>query len=170
MNFPNPFRSQSSWGRLVEASIDYAERLGDRQVGAEHLLLAVLDDPTGATRRAFAAAGADPTAVEDAIRWSHANALRAIGIEPVPEAALDVGGRPGKHRRSDFGESCRQVIGTAATRAKLAGVGSIDLHMLDAIGDLREGTAARALRELGLGPGALHAAVLDELAAASRAA
>ncbi len=62
------------------------------------------------------------------------------------------------------------MIGAAATRAKLTGSGAIELHVLDAIGDLREGTAARALRELGLAPGALHAAVLAELDAHQQAA
>lgn len=170
MKLPNILRGQSTWGRLVESSIEYAAKLGDRAVGAEHMLLAALDEPTGATRRAFAAAGGDPSTVEDAIRWSHANALRAVGVEPVPEAALEVGSRATRHRRADFGESCRQVIATAATRAKLSGSNAVDLFVLDVIGDLREGTAARALREIGLAPGALHAAVLEEIATVERAA
>lgn len=147
----------------------HAERLGDRQVGAEHMLLAALERPDGPARRAFARAGADPTAAEDAIRWVHASALRSVGLAPVPDAALDAAPRAGR-RYPDFGESGRQILGEAATRSRGAGPDAVELHLIDAIGDLREGTAARALRELGLRPGALHAAVMDELEHVERAA
>lgn len=169
MKLPNPFRSRSSWRRLVESAMRHAEQLGDRQIGAEHLLLAALERPEGPASRAFVRAGADPTAAEAAIRWVHADALRKVGLAPVPDAALDAASGAAR-RFPDFGESGRQIIGEAATRSRGTSLDAVELHLIDAIGDLREGTAARALRELGLRPGSLHAAVMDELELVERAA
>ncbi len=84
MKISNPFASRSSWGRLVESAMRHAERLGDRAVGAEHLLLACLDEGDGTAASAFRRAGNDPSTVEDAIRWVHASALRSVGIERCP--------------------------------------------------------------------------------------
>ncbi|MBJ7457247.1 MAG: peptidase, partial [Thermoleophilia bacterium] len=55
---------------------------GEELPGAEHLLLAALDLEDGTARRAFTAVGADAAGLRDAIAGQHADALRAIGIDP----------------------------------------------------------------------------------------
>ncbi|MEH3053542.1 MAG: Clp protease N-terminal domain-containing protein [Patulibacter minatonensis] len=172
MLFENLWKGHRAIREIVERAEAYSHQLGDDKIHAEHLLLAALDLPGGAARRAFERAGADPAAAADAVRWTHATALRKVGVEPVPEAALtdplDISST--RTLRGQFGESGKQVFTLAAAKAKLTRTRAVDLHILDAVGDLREGTAARALRELGVAPGAIHAAVLDELAALDRAA
>lgn len=169
MRFENPLRGPRTVRQLVEGAEHHARSLGDAQIGAEHMLLAALDLPDGMARRALECAGGDPDSTEAAIRWTHTSALHRVGLQPVADASLTIE-PPRRSWRNNFGESAKQVLRTAAARWSMDGTNAVGLHILDAVGDLREGTAARALRELGVEPGAIHAAVLDELATVDRAA
>jgi ATP-dependent Clp protease ATP-binding subunit ClpA len=168
MRLENPLRGPRAIRQLVDGADAHARALGDAQIGAEHMLLSALDLPDGLARHALARAGADPAKAEQAIRRTHAAALESVGLQPIADASLDTDrARP---RRTVFGESARHVLRSAAARSKLDHSRAVGLHVLGAVGDLREGTAARALRELGVAPGAIHVAVLEELASIDHAA
>ncbi len=62
---------------LVEQAATEAADLGDRYVGCEHLLLAVVADADGSAARALVRAGADPATVRQATRTAAAAAAFA---------------------------------------------------------------------------------------------
>ena len=94
MKIANPVRDARTIKQLLEGAEAEATRAGEPQPGAEHLLLAALDLPDGSARRAFAAAGADPDALRDAIAAQrHGTAARALAALGVDRDALAAAAR-----------------------------------------------------------------------------
>src|SRR5918998_924166 len=98
MKLRNPVRDVRTIKLLLEGAESEARAAGEAQPGAEHLLLAAIELPDGTARAAFAAAGADADALRPAIAAVHAGALRAVGVEPPAEDALDAALAPGAAR------------------------------------------------------------------------
>jgi ATP-dependent Clp protease ATP-binding subunit ClpA len=65
-------------GRVYRDATAEAKRCGDRRVGTEHLVLALLADPESVTARAL---GVSLTAAHDALRALDRQALASVGIE-----------------------------------------------------------------------------------------
>jgi len=88
--------------RALELSVPEALRLGQREVGPEALLLALLTEGEGVAARILADAGADADAIRAAIigfygGWPEGAGAEGIGpLGEVPEAEIDLGwrGRP----------------------------------------------------------------------------
>lgn len=135
----------------------HADDLGDSSTGPEHLLLAAIDLPDGDARRAFDRIGVDPGAVRAAIIDTHVQALRALGIEPVPEDRL---GRGTTKRRERFNKTAVSTIRRAGAESKRDRSRAFGLHVVAAVAQLEHGTAPRALRGMGVD--------LDELLVAAR--
>lgn len=143
-----------------------ARRTGEALPGAEHLLSSALALPDGSARRAFERVGADPDALRPAIAGQHAEALRAVGIEPVSDDALDAAGAElttpgtGPFRATASGRRAFQAAGDLArsTSSPLAGA-----HVVIAVTRMEHGTGPRALGHMGIDRGALAAAARDEL-------
>lgn len=77
-----PLQDIRTVNALITAAEKEASLVGEKEAGAEHLILASFDLPDGSTRRAFQRVGVYPQAFRDAIAKQHEDALRAIGIAP----------------------------------------------------------------------------------------
>jgi ATP-dependent Clp protease ATP-binding subunit ClpA len=126
-----------------------------------------MDD--GTARRAFARVGADPDAVAPAIAAQHDGALRAIGVEPVEldQADVDAGPAKGVFRATPAAQRAFQSAVKLSKQAKPSRL--LGAHVVVAVAEIAQGTAARTLREMGVDPQALADAARAE-AEAARAA
>ncbi len=146
---------------------EHAKALGDSITGPEHLLLAALDLPDGDARHAFERIDADPDGVRDAIIDAHASALRAIGIEPVPEERL---GRSSSRRRERLSRTAVSTVRLAGDESKRDRSRSFGAHIVAAVAQLEHGTAPRALHAMGIDLDELLVAARTEAIKASRRA
>ncbi|HSW42866.1 MAG TPA: Clp protease N-terminal domain-containing protein [Patescibacteria group bacterium] len=154
--------------RTVRALLEGAERhanlAGESLPGAEHLLLSALDLADGTARRAFRRAGADPAALAAAIERQHADALAAVDVVAPDDLPVVPAPRPGgPFRATPAAQSAfRRAYELSATPKPRRLLGA---HVVIAIGELGEGTAARSIRALGIEPDRLAVVareVLDE--------
>jgi ATP-dependent Clp protease ATP-binding subunit ClpA len=151
--------------QLFPAADALAEADGARGAGAEHLLIAALDLDTGSARRAFERVGADPDQFREAVRTQHADAMRAVGVQPINDVMLDrhipppvPDNRP--HRGSPSGhELFRKVVPLVRKeRSQLYGA-----YFVLAAAETEHGTTARALRHMNVDLTALAAAARSEI-------
>lgn len=162
MRLPNPVREIRAINALLAGADAAARRMGDAAPGPEHLLLAALEMDDGTARRAFARAGADADAFETAVVAQHAAALRAIGVEPVAldPADVDAGPATGVFRSTP---AAQRAFHEAVTLSKrLTPSRLLGAHVVIAVAQEEQGTAARTLRAMGVDAAALAAAARAE--------
>ena len=168
MKLKNPVKDVRTIKRLLTGAEAEARRAGESLPGAEHLLLSALELPDGSARRVFERLGADPDQLRPAIAASHAEALRAIGIEPPDDDALDptVGvdtrAPRGVFRSNASTQSAFQAAAQLAQAEKSQLVGA---HIVAAVAEMEHGTAARALTGMGIDRARLAAAAREEASA-----
>ncbi|EHN09792.1 putativeATP-dependent Clp protease ATP-binding subunit [Patulibacter medicamentivorans] len=161
MKLTRRFRSVNTIKLLLTDAEAKGRAAGESHAGAEHLLLAALDLPDGLGRRALVAAGADPDAVGPAIEAEHDDALRAIGVEPV---AIEPTAPPPPSGPLLTGASAQAAFRRAAELSRAdRRLGLTGAHVVLAVAEMEHGTAARALRRLGVDGAALRAAARAEL-------
>lgn len=168
MRLPNAVRNVQTLSALLNAAEVEALSAGEELPGAEHLLLAALDLEDGTARRAFAAADADPDGLRDAIAAQHADALRAIGIEPVPDTVLaPAPGAPPSPRRAYRATPSGQAVFHRAIELQKRTRGSrlLGAHVVAAAAEMEHGTIPRALRAMGVTSEELARAARSEFAA-----
>lgn len=139
-----------------------AQRTGEAEPGAEHLLLAAVELPDGSARRAFERLGVSPAALREAIASQHADALRAIGIE-APTHASDApsASQPrGPYRSKGSAQTLFQRV-TELVRSEHSQL--YGAWFVLAATETDHGTTARALRRLGVEPDGLARAAKVEL-------
>ena len=137
-----------------------AQRTGEAEPGAEHLLLAAVDLPDGSARRAFERVGVEPAALREAIASQHDDALRAVGVE-APAGGLDAPSpvqARGPYRSKGSAQTLFQRV-TELVRSECSQL--YGAWFVLATTETEYGTTARALRRLGVEP--------DDLARAARA-
>lgn len=150
--------------RLFTLAETEAQRAGEAEPGAEHLLLAAVDLPDGSARRAFERVGVDPAALREAIASQHDDALRAVGVE-APTDALDAPSAVlprGPYRSKGSAQTLFQRVTelVRSERSPLYGA-----WFVLAATETEHGTTARALRRLGIDPDDLARAAHAELEA-----
>ncbi len=151
---------------LMTGAETHAHRAGEEQPGAEHLLLSALDLPDGSARRAFERIGADPDAFRAAVAASHDDALRSVGVEPLPDDVLDTGHPLATRGAFHMNASGRAAFQTASRLARAdTHSGLTSAQIVVAVAQMEHGTAARALRHMGVDPAALLEAASAEIAA-----
>jgi ATP-dependent Clp protease ATP-binding subunit ClpA len=165
MKLSNPVRDVRTIKKLLTGAEAEAKQAGESMPGAEHLLLSALALPDGSARRAFERVGADPDQLREAIATQHADALRAIGIEPPADATLDdtdAGDAPatGVFRSNASARSAFQEASTLARSGRSRLVGA---HVVAAVAGMAHGTAPRALTVMGIDRAALAAAARAEI-------
>jgi ATP-dependent Clp protease ATP-binding subunit ClpA len=169
MKLRNPVRDMRTIKRLLTGAEAEAHQAGESVPGAEHLLLSALELPDDSARRAFERVGADPDGLRAAIAAQHADALRAIGIEPPDDAALDTGAGKeppaptGVFRSSASAQSAFQAASKMARSGRSTPL--VGAHVVAAVADMEHGTAARALTAMGVDRGELAAAAREEAGA-----
>lgn len=170
MKLPNAVRDIQTLSALLNAAEADALAAGEELPGAEHLLPAALDLEDGTARRAFAAVGADPDGLRDAIAAQHADALRAVGIEPPPESVLapGAGDPPPAPRRAYRATPSGQAAFQRAIELQKHTRGSrlLGAHVVAAVAEMEHGTVPRALRAMGVAPAELAGAARREAGAA----
>lgn len=155
-----PLQGSRAVKALVIGAEVHARHLGDATTGAEHLLMAAFDLPDGSARRAFRRAGGDPDDFAAAVARQHADALRGVGIEPVPDRLLTRTAPLGSRRPN---ESAMKVLKAAIVDSKIDRLRPLGVHVLAAVAGLEHGTAARTLRGMGLERRALADAAIAEV-------
>jgi ATP-dependent Clp protease ATP-binding subunit ClpA len=167
----NPFKALDDM-RTIKQLLTESERiardLGEREPGAEHLLLSAMALPDGSGARAMATVGADADAVRSALVAEQADALVSAGMPreraealAVPEP-LDDGDRP---RIYAAGPTAREVFRAAGDRARASKQRLAGAHVVAAIADVEHGTVARVLDRLGVDRQQLSEAARAELTA-----
>ena len=149
---------------LMTGAETAARAAGEDRPGAEHLLLSALALADGSARRCFQQLGAEADDFEPAVSAVHDEALRSVGVEPWPEDVLDV--EPprsrGVFRMNASGRAAFDTAGRLARadeRSPLQGA-----HIVAAVAQMEHGTAARALRHMGIDRAALLDAARAEIA------
>lgn len=80
----NTSHKRYSLGFTYSAARDEAKRRGDRRISTEHFVLALLTDPDSKPTKAL---GFDLQAARRALDSLDHEALRAVGVDAVPEAS-----------------------------------------------------------------------------------
>ena len=148
---------------LFPAAEAEAASMGEKEPGAEHLILASLEFQEGSCRRVFERVDADPDQFRAAVVAQHSSALESIGIED-DVSSIDsrlplTADRPSGVYRS--APSARQVFPEVVTRVKRDKSRLSGAYILLVASQMEFGTTARALATMGVDR--------DELAAAARA-
>lgn len=149
---------------LLPAAERIARSQGEQEPAAEHLLLAALDLPDGAARRAFAAAGVDADQLAGAVAAVHSDALTSVGISVDAGALDDALPEPaapqGVYRSTASAQQLFQRA-TALSKARKQPLESADVLL--AATELEHGVVPRAFAKLGVTRDDLAAAATAEL-------
>jgi ATP-dependent Clp protease ATP-binding subunit ClpA len=123
-----------------------AQRLGDRRIGTQHLLLALLHNPISLTARTLSV---DLDQARSALTELDRAALAAIGIDAAP---LDHPVALTPRRRPPFTSGARHVLHRAAEHAQTDRTGKLEeRHLLAALLALdAPDAAATLLAQLGI--------------------
>ena len=170
MKLPNAVRNVQTLSALLNGAEAEARASGEELPGAEHLLLAALVLEDGTARRSFAAVGADPDGLRDAIAAQHADALRALGIDPPPDTVLaPPAGDPPAPRRAYRATPSGQAAFHRAVELQKRERGSrlLGAHVVAAVAEMEHGTAPRAVRAMGVAPRELAEAARREARSAN---
>lgn len=168
MKLKNPVRDIRTIKQLLTGAEAEARQMGDTLPGAEHLLLSALALADGSARRVFERLGAGADGIRSAIVAHHAEALQTVGVEPIDAAALlptpDAVDPPtGAFRSSASAQGVFQEAVKVAKRDKASRL--VGAHVVVAVAQMEHGTAAEALRGMGIDRHALAAAAWSELGA-----
>ncbi|MFC7447912.1 Clp protease N-terminal domain-containing protein [Rhodococcus daqingensis] len=151
MGIARALRDMRTMKQLFAQTEAEADRLGDHEPGAEHLLLAALSLTDGSAQRAFEGEGVSRDGLREAITRVHEDALTAAGVSDAggrgaPASPLDRP-RTGPLRLTEPAQAAfRDATATAkAARRPIRGA-----DVVAAVAELEHGTAARALAQLGI--------------------
>lgn len=167
----NPFKALEDMRtikQLLTESERIARELGEREPGAEHLLLSAMALPDGSGARAMAAVGVEAEAIRGALVAEQADALVAVGVPREQAEALAVPDPLGDGDRPliyGAGPTAREVFRAAGDRARGAKQRLAGAHVVAAIAEVEHGTVARVLDRLGVDRGRLADAARAELTA-----
>lgn len=166
MRPPRPMRDVKTMNALLNGAEKHALEAGETVPGPEHLLLSALALPDGSARRAFQRLGADPDALRSAIDEVHAEALTKIGVRSAHEEALDetIRADPPRARGAmKTTATAQEAFQAAIKQAKADKSALLGAYFVAAVAGLKEGTAPRALRAMGIDPSALVHAARQEI-------
>ena len=135
--------------RVLALATEEAARRGDRRIGADHLLLGLLHEPSSVAARAL---GVDLESARAASEALDRAALAAVGID----ATLHGPGSPPirAHRRPPFTSGARAALQRSLHEARSMKARSIDPRhlLLGILSRQRPDPAAELLAELGVDP------------------
>ena len=166
--FIQHFADMRTMSRLAQAAERHANAMGEQEPGAEHFLLAALDLDDGLAQRAFVRVGADPSQLRAGILAGHGAALAGIGAGNALVA--DDGGVPQRKGVYQAKGSVEPVMRALADWPRAPGEPLTSARVVAVIAAIPHGTAARALKALGIDAAALVAAARGEIDGAARQA
>lgn len=167
-----PGQDFATMRRLFPAAERAALADGLDTAGAEYLLLAALDLDDGSARRALERLGVRPDDYRRALRAQHADALGAVGVEGIDDAALD------RHLPAPVAPSgpvktapsAHKMFRSVVKRVRKDRSQLYSAYFLLAAADAEHGTVSRVLRHLDIDPDELVAAAQAEIEALRHAA
>ena len=150
---------------LFPAAEAEAAAMGEKEPGAEHLILASLDFEEGSARRVFERTGADPDQFRAAVVAQHDEALRSVGID---EAGAGIDDRlPGPPDRPDAvyrsAPSAREVFPEVVNLVKRDKSCLSGAYLLLVASQMEYGNTARALARMGVDRDELTRAAQSEI-------
>jgi len=150
---------------LFPAAEAEAAAMGEREPGAEHLILVSLGFQEGSARRVFERIGADPDQFRAAVVSQHEEALRPIGLSetgPDPDDPLpSPSDRPAGIYRS--APSAREVFPEVVKLVKRDKSCLSGAYLLLVSSRMEFGNTARALAAMGIDRNELAAAAQAEI-------
>ncbi|SEL52626.1 Clp protease N-terminal domain-containing protein [Rhodococcus maanshanensis] len=151
MRITRALRDMRTMKQLFAETEAEADRLGDQNPGAEHLLLAALSLPDGSAQRVFDREGVSRDALRDAIARVHEDALTAAGLSETGRS----GALPGALERPRTGplrltEPAQAAFRRATALAKSERRPIAGADVVVGVAELEHGTAARTLELLGI--------------------
>ena len=162
---------------LCSGAEKFANAEGQKEPGAEHLVLSALELPDGTARKVFKRVHADPDSFRAAIARQYEDALQNIGIVLPPEAAIAGEARPvaagtGLYKAQASADTLMQTLARdimakehkAGSTAALSGA-----HVILAATTAQYGVAIRAFRAMGIDPTKLAEAATAEIIASRMA-
>lgn len=171
------FRDVSTINALCSGAEKLANADGQKEPGAEHLVLSALELPDGTARKAFARIHADPDGFRAAIARQYGEALQNIGIALPPDAAITDEASPvtagkGLFKAQASFDALMQTLARdimpgekkADSSARLLGA-----HVILAATAAQYGVAVRAFRAMGIDPAKLAEAATAEIIASRMA-
>ncbi|WP_370182426.1 Clp protease N-terminal domain-containing protein [Rhodococcus wratislaviensis] len=148
MKFTRAWRDMRTMKTLFSETEAEADRLGDREPGLEHLLLASFTLPDSTARRVFEHLGSDRDALREAVIRVHGEALAAAGMTDAGVATSALSRpRTGPLRLT---EPAQAAFRNAVALAKSERRPIVGADIVAAVATITHGTAARALESLGL--------------------
>lgn len=154
---------------LFTAAESEALAAGEREPGAEHLVIACLGFQEGSARRVFERVGADPDGFRTAVATQRAESLRSIGLE-VDDAAIDSHGPENAAQPRSVvrtAPSAREVFPEVVRIAKRDKAQLSGAYVLMVAAQSKNSTTARALAAMDVDPDAVASAARDEIDSSS---
>lgn len=150
---------------LFPAAEAEATAMGEREPGAEHLILVSLGFQEGSARRVFERVGANPDHFRAAVVAQHEEAVRSVGVVEVgadiDERLPSSPDRPAGVYRSAV--SAREVFPEVVKLVKRDKSRLSGAYLLLVASQLEYGTTARAIALMGIDRNALAAAAQAEI-------
>ena len=148
MKFTRAWRDMRTMKTLFSETEAEADRLGDREQGLEHLLLASFALPDGTARRVFERLGSNRDALRKEVIRVHGEALAAAGMTDARVATSALSRpRTGPLRLT---EPAQAAFRNAVALAKSERRPIVGADIVAAVATITHGTSARALKSLGL--------------------
>jgi hypothetical protein len=158
---------------LCETAEALARAEGQPEPAAEHFVLAALELADGAAGRVFTRLGLDGAGFRSALVEEQREALRQVGVgEMIIEQTIGKGTPlPPPSGLYEAAPSGKVVVQELARLRQRGVISPLDgAQVLKVVGEMGQGRAVRALRQMGADPAALIAAADAEIAeAAARA-
>ena len=167
------FRDVSTINALCSGAEKLANANGQKEPGAEHLVLSALELPDGTARKAFRRIHVDPDGFRAAIARQYKDALQNIGIALAPEAAIAdeasaVAAGTGLYKAQASADALMQTLAgdiMAKEHEVDPAAPLLGAHVILAATAAQYSVAARAFRAMGIDPVKLAEAATAEITA-----
>ena len=170
------FRDMSTINALCSGAEKLANATGQKEPGAEHLVLSALELPDGTARKAFERIHVDSNGFRAAIARQYEDALHNIGIALPPDAAMSDEATPvaagkGLFKAKASFDTLMQTLYEAKNKEHKADSAAplLGAHVILAATTAQYGVAVRAFRAMGAEPTQLAEAARAEIVASRMA-
>ena len=170
------FRDVRTINALCSGAEKHANATGQKEPGAEHLVLSALELPDGTARKAFERIHADPNDFRAAIARQYEDALHNIGIALPPDVAMSDEATPvaagkGLFKAQTSFDTLMQILYEVKSKEQKADSAAplLSAHVILAATNAQYGVAVRAFRAMGADPAKLAEAARAEIIAGGMA-
>ena len=170
------FRDMRTIIALCSGAQKIANATGQKEPGAEHLVLSALELPDGTARKAFERIHTDPNSFRAAIARQYEDALHNIGIAlpsdvAIADEATPVAPCKGLFKAQASFDTLMQTLKEVKNKEHKADSAAplLGAHVILAATTAQYGVAARAFRAMGVDPTKLSEAARAEIIASRMA-